>query len=67
MQIKGVIMAVIGVVIAVVLVPTIWTSIYTDAIATGGVNGTTATLLKLVPLIFVGAVIIGGILLAMKD
>jgi len=64
-SIKGIIMAVIGVVIAVVLVPTIWDAIYTDA-ENSGVNSTTWTLLKLVPLIYVGAVIIGGVVLAIK-
>ena len=59
-------MAVIGVVIAVVLVPTIWTAIYTDAIDAGGVNGTTKTLLLLVPMIYVGAVVIGGAIFALK-
>ena len=58
-------MAVIGVVIAVVLLPTIWDAVWTDA-AASGVNSTTWTLLKLVPLIYVGAVVIGGVILAIK-
>ena len=67
MSIRGIIMTVIGIVIAITLVPTIWTSIYTDAIAVAGVNGTTETLLKLVPLVFVGAVVIGGVVLSVYD
>lgn len=63
MEIRTIIMAVIGIVIAVTLTPTIWDSIYSDA-ATAGVNSTTWTLLKLVPLIYVGAVVIGGVALA---
>ena len=66
MGIKTIVMAVIGVVIAVTLVPTIWDSVWTDA-ATSGVNGTTWTLLKLVPLIFVASVIIGAVLLTISD
>jgi len=58
-------MAVIGVVIAVVLLPTIWDAVWTDT-AASGVNSTTWTLLKLVPLIYVGAVVIGGVILAIK-
>lgn len=58
-------MSVVGIVIAVSLTPTIWTSIYTDAIG-AGVNGTAATLLKLVPFIYIGAVVIGGIVYAVK-
>lgn len=65
MSIKSIVMAVIGVVIAVTLVPTIWDAVWTDAGAK--VNGTTWTLLKLVPLIFVASVIIGAILLAISD
>lgn len=63
-------MACIAVVIAVVLVPTIWDAVWVDAGTTTGtnakINGSTWTLLKLVPLIFVGAVVIGGVLLAIK-
>jgi len=68
-SIRGVIMAVIGIVIAVVLVPTIFDSIWSDARNTDAglqVNSTTWTLLKLVPLIYVGAVVIGGVVLAVK-
>jgi hypothetical protein len=65
MSIKSIIMSVVGVVIAVSLTPTIWTSIYTDAVA-GGVNGTALTLLKLVPFIYVGVIVIGGIVYAIK-
>ena len=61
-QIKGIIVAVIMVVIAVNLVPTVWDAVWTDA-ATSGVNGTSWTLLKLVPMIYVGLVIIGGIMI----
>lgn len=62
-------MAVIGVVIAVVLVPTIWDAVYSDAMSTDAglaVNSTTKTLLLLVPLIYVGAMVIGSIVLAFK-
>ena len=62
MSIRSIVMAVIGVVIAVTLVPTIWDAVWTDA-AASGVNSTTWTLLKLVPLIFVASVIIGAVLL----
>ena len=56
-------MGVIATVIGVSLTPTIWDAIYVDA-AAKGINGTAMTLLKLVPVVYVGAVIIGGILLA---
>jgi len=64
-SIKSVILGVITVVIGVTLTPTIWDAIYTDA-AASGVNSTTMSLLELVPFVYVGAVIIGGILLAIK-
>jgi hypothetical protein len=65
MSIKSIIMSVIGIVIAVSLTPTIWTAIYTTAVS-AGVNGTTLTLLELVPFVYVGVVVIGGIVYAIK-
>lgn len=62
-SVKGVMMGVILVVIGLALTPTIWTTTY-DAIEDSGVNGSTRTLLELVPLIYVGAVLIGSVLLA---
>lgn len=59
-------MGVILVVIGVTQIETIWDSVYTDA-AGAGVNGTAWTLTKLVPMIYVGAVIIGGILLSVAS
>lgn len=70
MNIAGIVMAVIAVVIAVVLVPTIWDAVYWDSAKTAGtglpINGTTWTLLKLVPLIFVGVTVFGTILYAIR-
>jgi hypothetical protein len=66
-SIKSVIMGVVGIVIGLALVPTVWTAVYTDALGgTNPVNGTAASLLKLVPFIYVGAVVIGGIVYAVK-
>ena len=78
MNIKASIMLVIGIVVAVVLVPAMWDSVYTDALTNGGTNcnltagticpnGTTSTLLKLVPMMFVGAVIIAGVVLGARS
>jgi hypothetical protein len=68
-SIKGIIMIVIGIVIALVLVPTIWDAVWSDARTTDAglsVNGSSWSLLKLVPLIYVGAVVIGGVALAVQ-
>lgn len=93
METKIVIMLVLAVVTAVILVPTVWDAVWTEAgghcfatntsaCPSGGkdckevaciaknpycvscINGTTWTILQLVPLIFVAMVIIVGILLA---
>lgn len=59
----------IAVVIAITLVPTIWDAVWVDSAATPGgsqVNGSTWTLLKLVPLVFVGVLIIGGALFFLR-
>jgi len=67
MSIKSIILSVVGIVIGVSLTPTIWTSIYVDALGgSNPVNGTAATLLKLVPFIYVGAIVIGGMVYAIK-
>jgi len=64
-NVKGIMMGMIVIVVGLSLVGTIWNAIYdTSGALSTGVNGTTETLLKLVPLIYVGAVIIGGVLLA---
>lgn len=72
MEIRSIVITVIAIVIAVSLVPTVWDSIYSGEMVntTGtlkGVNGTTWTLIKLVPLIFVGAIVIGGVALALRE
>ena len=64
-SVKSLVMAVILVVISIALLPTIWDAIYTDAVASG-VNGTAWTLLQLVPFIYVGVTIIGGIVVGVK-
>ena len=89
--IKTIIMLVIGAVIAVVLVPSVWDAVYTDArscikwnttdqsagkdawgascsgratCCMVGINGTSWTILTLVPMLFVALVVIAGVLLA---
>jgi hypothetical protein len=62
-------MTVITIVIAITLVSTIWDTIWTGEMTntTGtlaGVNGSTFSLVKLVPMIFIGAVVIGGAVFA---
>jgi len=69
-------MLVLCTVVAVTFVPTIWDAVYTDAFGStcGGcsptftnctcANGTTGTLLKLVPVLFVALMLIVGVLLA---
>lgn len=69
-SIQGLIIIVIGLVIAITLVPTIWDTVWSDSVTTPGgntVNGTTWTLLKLVPMVFVGAVIVGFALQAIRE
>ena len=51
------------IVIGLSLTPTVWTTAY-DAVEDNDINGTTKTLVLLVPLIYVGAVLIGSVLLA---
>lgn len=68
MALKTIIMMVIAIVIAVVLVPTVWDAVYDTALSNTSedefVNGSAKTLLKLVPLIFVGAFIVGTVMFA---
>lgn len=68
-NIRSALMGVILIVIGVTLVPTIFDAVWSDAVSTDAgltVNGTAWSLLTLVPMIFVGAVVIGGIVLAIK-
>ena len=65
-EMKEIIMAAIFTVVAVILVPTVWDAVWVDGGA-AGINGSTWTLLRLVPLIFVGSTVIGGILMAMRS
>jgi len=69
LSIRTIIVLVLAIVIAVTLVPTVWESVWTgDVINTSGtnqgVNGTTWTLLKLVPMLFVALLVIVGALLS---
>jgi hypothetical protein len=75
MGIKPIIMLVIAIIITIALVPTVWSAIWDSALTDGGtacnktlgqhcVNGTSATILKLVPLVFVGAFLIALVMLS---
>ena len=63
MNIKSIILSAVGVIVGISCVPIIWDAVYNESAI---VTGTAATLLHLVPFIYVGAIVIGGLVYAVK-